>query len=320
MASVPELIELALQTGEYTLAWSSGIQTQAIELDTQATAELRAFKPEIRAYPGNGQRVTELHPRAKQVPRQATHTANLAWCLCGGHDNPERAHLILAAARIEYTRAALHSVLWYVGMITTRDIRVGKSILSKVLQDAKARNWSDADAISRRPISFAWVDESAANTFSEWCSNYDYQTEAHGFEHRAPARDVTPKITPEEMFSAIALSWIDEAVYDPLHCLGLMAEVADLMQSAGHYGGWAGHEEVVAQERSAWAKAAAAKRHAQNNVEHQKAIDHYMRNSYPSKDAAAQAIAGAVVHRSCRQVREWLIGLPDARQTAGPSV
>lgn len=310
MDYVAEAIAFSLteKDAQFTLEWSRGITKRAAQLETRATGELRAFKLGTRVYPGNGQQVTELLPSGIRPPSAITLLANDAWKWLDGHKNQERAFRIIESARVEFARARFHWLLWYSRMASDPWFHPRQPLERSTIHGELGRvNWADADAVTRTPFVDYWADDSNAVKFREWCAACD-QNEVFDYQSRQPAGLVEPAISAAEMSAGLALTWIDEAVFTPEAGMALLAEAAQALRDVGSLQGWDGHEDMMEQDASHAARARAKKRHEPHRLMREKAIQHYLNGSFPSKDAAAAAIAGNVVPVTFRTVRSWLTG------------
>jgi hypothetical protein len=286
--TVSKLIQRQMTPGK-ALDGHAGFE-QAAKLDTKATSDMRAFVLQEIFTPDRKTEIV-LCAREESVPPQAALLANHAWRVCDGVTQSNQALTILKESRIEYARAALDTVLFHVGNFSDGGLPDG------FLEDVKARNWHDADEISRRPISPFWNRQSAADTFDFWCYC------KCGGEHLST--DKSSYIC--KMLSGIALTWIDHAISNTDSSLALMAEVASAMRIIEFYGGWTKRESIQAGQSSNHGKKMATARHQSNRDKKQQAIKMYQSGNYTSKDQAATAISQSlsVAWRTCR---EWLKG------------
>jgi hypothetical protein len=316
VTNVLELIEQVRQVGTYPVKWDvcdESIYKQVDALATKATGDLRAFVS--REYTGSGGPATRLHAYAEGVPLQATLLANSAWEGCGGRENPERARLILAAARAEFSRSELVQTLWLVDTISVDEIQSGKTS-AELLKDVTHRDWFDADATARRPVASIF-HEGAAGRFMDWLSYYDEGRSANCFENNHPACDVEPRVTDAEMLHGMALTWIDEAVVAMPHCLALMAEAAAAMCMGGFDAGLrysdsynkqratlAGSKGGVARHRQTAALKAWALQQAANMKGSERTIARTLTRQIPSHFASVSSDPVRLIYDALRDARK----------------
>lgn len=295
--------------------WSDGLFDRAAKLRTLATGSFRALKKKTLVYPGNGKQVTEL--RSADSASIFSVFANGLWRKVDGLENPQRASEIVAAARVEYSRACLHSLLFWHGYLDRAELRPRTPIArSDLRHEIVSRNWVSADAISRNPYTLAFVDESAGDVFDDWMSRARWE-DGNGarrecfslFQEREPTREIVPLPTDVEMYAALALTWLDEALANRTASSQLLAEASCLLMDAGFIRGWHGARDELTKEHRDFSKRGTDALHARNREYKEKAIAAYKAGNFKSKDQAAAMISRDVVPLSFRVVRDYLKGL-----------
>lgn len=317
-----ELLATASEQKETDEVWQWR-RTAAQGFFVQSSGSLHSLKEVWIDYLQGGG-VMSLVAVHSELPKAVIYLVNEAWRRIGGQADAKKAKAAIAAARIELVRAHVDSALFY----TTNNFNIlrGGHYTASELKKFNppglfSHDWADADLLARSPwLMSGWHQDSAAYTFSDWLSNTagrdDPDTLAVSLRHS--------ELTAAELLYGIALTWIDEALQarDVMSSTSLISEAAMAVREAGALDGWESATEFLRDDESLAAKTDGGRvrtvaelsmhalnvRHAENRKVKADAKGWWLgnRHRFKSMDAAAEAMAGKIVHRGVRTVREWI--------------
>jgi len=288
------------------LVLSRTCQDIANSLDTSGTAGLKSFT--IRLFPTSRPEsfTSELLPIRADVQREIVELANCAWRWCGGHRDHARGESIVAVSRAEFARATLAALLWELG--SAEEEGEGRRRIEAAIGSS---DWNCADDVARGLWADTLPEESSGSRFMGWCENWDYGADQPAYQARHPGSEVE-RVFASELGAGIALTWIDEALASPARALALLSESAQALHDAGLEAGFRGHQEMIEDGQPVDARTREFARKGADAV-HRKSreakglvLATFRAGNYPSKDKAAEEMAGKLVHYAFRTVRDWL--------------
>ncbi|WP_313250176.1 hypothetical protein [Stenotrophomonas indicatrix] len=276
-------------------------------LELSATGDLKSFTIRLVPSPKPGMFTSELLPIGTDVPREMVELANCAWRWCGGNRNHERGVGIVAASRIEFARATLASLLWELG--SSDEVGDGRPRIEAAIASA---DWEHADDVARTLWAETLPEESSGSRFMGWCEHWDFSADQPAYNTRSPSREVHD-LSTSELGAGIALTWIDEALASQCRGLAFLAEAAQALHDAGLQAGFIGHKEMLETEgqpidarNREFARKGSDAAHRRSREAKGLVLATYRSGTYPSKDKAAEEMAGKLVHYAFRTVRDWL--------------
>lgn len=300
----------------------NALKAIAIGIQPIASGTLRSFKCVDSLYwkSKEGRFAKEMTAFC-EVPPSLASIASTAWRMIGGEVSPEQASAIIAAARIEFARSHFNS-LAVCAAFSGDTTFFRKDLSERARAELETMNWADADHIARNPWSPWGGADCVASDFNEWLWNSTYDSDkGDEFNNREPFNGTLTEPTTyndaaQYALYAIAITWIDEAVFTPPHALQLLAETAVAFDRAGSRSGWNMHEEYMKGEAAQGrpqtvtdlARHAANVRHAQGRANAKALRDAYLAGSYTSKDSAAEELC-RLYGFGFRAARDHLKGL-----------
>lgn len=222
---------------------------------------------------------------------------------------PATAHrlpALLAAARTEYARAELQQAISIPAMLRLEGNEGGHDV-AVYRADCRTRGWEDADVIAAHPLQLL---DSPSESIVYWLGCTDLlKTDRSAHLFRSPCKDLDEP--PEELVleAALVLSWLDTAICQLENSLALIGHAMELFGYIRWQHGWDANQLLTRDDRHLSAKNAANARHQLAREWKQRAVALYLAGNYPSKDAAAFAMAGREVPLSFRTIRDALKGV-----------
>lgn len=296
-----ELFDAAWLKRTYTQEWDPQTRRQAAAYTPRATGRLRDLRP----IPDSLQREFLNFQSQAPAPRELLEVTAFGLRDYVTIETMRRLPDVIAAARIEYARAELQQAMYVPAILHQTGQDSGHDSLAYHAR-CKARGWDDADVIAANPMSY--FDSPSVN-FVDWVGRLDdSETDKSAYLLRKPCKLLDEP--PEEgvLEAALVVSWIDTALCEPENALTLIGHAMELFGYIRWWHGWEAHQLHAKDDRHLSAKKAADARHEANRQLRQRAVELYRAGNYPSKDAAAFALAGKSIPLSVRTIRDALKG------------
>jgi len=297
--NVQEMIDAAERQTKYTEEWVKRTDEQAGTYTPAATGDLSELQisrdryyPDVLAFGAGDSVAPELLELAAFGLREYIDAAAI-----------ERLPKVICAARIEYARAEFHAALF--ASLICQEIRPDrKEKFVEYSQRCRERGWDDADIIAANPIT---MFDSPATNFVDWLASVERGgDEFPAHLARSPCAMLDPPIPPSVLPAGLVAVWIDAALHRPNEANTFLAHAMELFGFVRWTHGWDAANECVKQDRTRAAKKAADARHQTHRDMKQRVITAYRNGSFPSKDAAAMALAKGGIPLSFRTIRDAL--------------
>lgn len=227
------------------------------EYITAASGELSALSIVCIEHPENRSE-WRLQSAKYRVSPEVLGLANDAWRWCGGEQDPSRAKVAIATARVEYVRSIISLALWVAAKMPIHRARKSEDVL-RWREQFGHLGLLAPEALFLAPYAPPFEDESRSFTMSDWTYNYDHAAEKHEFLKHPPADVAKEWLTRDAVMAAAALAWLDGAIAAPdaFTQLDLMACAGSALHQCGFTSGWDGHEEMIRSDASRAGKAGA---------------------------------------------------------------
>jgi len=226
------------------------------------------------------------------IPEETSYLADMLWTSIGGHSDPNLAKKVIAVSCIEFSRAQLDSLI--VGLVITSSVRhpvreYARERARIIPEIMRARDWSNADEVSRDPTPSTWFKQSASFEFNDWLHSCKGDSYTH--EEREPWRSLGIESDAVCLRAGIALVWLDEAISGGPRSITLMAEVAAALGDSSFQAGWKSRGEMDCEDRRSFAMKGADARHRGNREVAEKIKAAFREGEFSSKDRAAEILS-----------------------------